>query len=157
MLYTFARVGAVLQMNVSDYFIQGRRGRVRLHEKGGKEHEAQCHHKLEAYLDEYIAAGIAHEKDEPLFRTTGRFTGAPHRITQPDAYRMIRRRARQAGIKTQIGNHSMRATRITAYLRNGGKREYAQEMAAHSSPRTTELYDRRDEEVALEEYERVGI
>jgi hypothetical protein len=30
-------------------------------------------------------------------------------------------------------------------------------MAAHSSPRTTELYDRHDEEVALEEYERVGI
>jgi integrase len=60
MIYTFARVGAVLQMNVGDYFTQGRRGWVRLHEKGGKEHEAPCHHKLEAFLDEYIAAaGIA--------------------------------------------------------------------------------------------------
>ena len=60
MIYTFARVGAVLQMNVGDYFTQGRRGWVRLHEKGGKEHEAPCHHKLEAHLDEYIsAAGIA--------------------------------------------------------------------------------------------------
>jgi integrase len=72
-------------------------------------------------------------------------------MTRPDAYRMIRRRARQAGIKTQIGNHSMRATGITAYLKNGSKREYAQEMAAHSSPRKTELYDRSDEEVALED------
>jgi integrase len=52
MIYTFARVGAVLQMNVSDYFSQGRRGWVRLHEKGGKEHEAPCIPKLEAYLDE---------------------------------------------------------------------------------------------------------
>jgi len=43
MLYTFARVGAVLQMNVRDHFTQGCRGPVRLHEKGGKEHEAQCH------------------------------------------------------------------------------------------------------------------
>ena len=34
MIYTFARVGAVLQMNVGDYFSQGRRGWVRLHEKG---------------------------------------------------------------------------------------------------------------------------
>lgn len=158
MLYTFARIGAVLQMNVCDYFTQGRRGRVRLHEKGGKEHEAQCHHKLESYLDEYIAAaGIADQADEPLFRTTGRLTGISHRMAQADAYRMIGRRARKAHIETQIGNHSMRATGITAYLRNGGRREYAQEMAAHSSPRTTELYDRRDEEVALEEYERVGI
>ena len=87
MLYTFARVGAVLQMNVGDYFTQGRRGRVRLHEKGGVEHEAQCHHNLETYLDEYIAApaGIADDRDGPLFRTTGRLTGTPHRLTQPDA------------------------------------------------------------------------
>jgi len=40
MIYTFARVGAVQQMNVGDYFSQGRRGWVRLHGKGGKEHEA---------------------------------------------------------------------------------------------------------------------
>jgi site-specific recombinase XerD len=52
MIYTLARVGAVLQMNVGDYFTQGRRGWVRLHEKGGKEHEAPCHHKLETFLDE---------------------------------------------------------------------------------------------------------
>jgi len=55
-----------------------------------------------------IAAGVQHDKDGPLFRTTGRFTGVPHRMTQQDAYRMIQRRARQAGIKTRIGDHSMR-------------------------------------------------
>src|SRR5271166_3724258 len=79
MIYTFARVGAVLRMNVDDYFSQGRRGWVRLHEKGGKEHEAPCIPKLEAYLDEYIAAaGIAGDKDAPLFSTTGRSTGTKH-------------------------------------------------------------------------------
>lgn len=159
MLYTFARIGAVLQMNVGDYFMQGRRSRIRLHEKGGTEHEAQCHHNLEAYLDEYIAAaGIVNDTDGPLFRTTGRLKGTPHRMTQPDAYRMIRRRSKAAGIKTpNVGNHSMRATGITAYLKNGGTREHAQAMAAHASARTTQLYDRRDEEVSLDEYEKVGI
>lgn len=158
MIYTFARVGAVLQMNVGDYFVQGRRGWVRLHEKNGKEHEAPCHHKLEEYLDEYIAAaGVAGEKDAPLFRTTGRFTGISHRMTQPDAYRMIRRRARRAGIKTLIGNHSLRATGITDYLKNQGTLENAQVMANHSSPRTTKLYDRRSDETSLDEYEKVGI
>ena len=94
MVYTFARVSAVLNMNMVDYFSQGRRGWVRLHEKGGKEHEAPCIPKLEAYLDEYIAAaGIGSDKDGPLFRTTGRSTGTPHRMTQQDAYRMIQRRA----------------------------------------------------------------
>jgi site-specific recombinase XerD len=158
MIYTFARVGAVLQMKVGDYFSQGRRGWVRLHEKGGKEHEAPCVPKLEAYLDAYIAAaGIGNDKDGPLFRTTGRFTGRPHRMTQQDGYRMIQRRARQAGIKTRIGNHSMRATGITDYLKSDGTLEHAQTMAAHSSPRTTKLYDRRNDETALDECEKVRI
>ena len=158
MIYTFARIGAVLQMNVGDYFTQGRRGWVRLHEKGGKEHEAPCHHKLEAMLDDYLAAaGIAGDGEGALFRTTGRSSGAAHRMGQPDAYRMIQRRARQAGIETKIGNHSLRATGITDYLKNSGTLEHAQQMANHSSPRTTKLYDRRNDEVALEEYERVGI
>jgi site-specific recombinase XerD len=158
MIYSFARVGAVLQMNVGDYFTQGRRGWVRLHEKGGKEHEAPCHHKLEAFLDEYIkAAGIADDKEGPLFRTTGRSTGTAHRMTQPDAFRMIQRRAKQAGIKTHIGNHSLRATGITDYLRSEGTLENAQQMANHSSPRTTKLYDRRNDEASLDEYERIGI
>ena len=96
MVYTFARVNAVLEMKVRDYFVQGRRGWVRLHEKGGKEHEVPCHHNLEQYLDEYIAAaGIAEDPDGPLFRTaagkTGVLTG--NAMWQQDAYRMIQRRA----------------------------------------------------------------
>ena len=158
MIYTFAHVGAVLAMNVGDYFTQGRRGWVRFHEKGGKEHEAPCHHKLEAFLDEYIAAaGTADDKDGPLFRTTGQRTGASQRMTQSDAYRMIERRARAAGIKTKIGNHSLRATGITDYLKSEGTLENAQQMANHSSPRTTKLYDRRNDETSLDEYEKVGI
>jgi integrase/recombinase XerD len=76
MVYTFARINAVLQMKVRDYFVQGRRGWVRLHEKGGKEHEVPCHHSLEQYLDEYIAAaGIAGEPEAPLFQTAAAKTG----------------------------------------------------------------------------------
>lgn len=38
-----------------------------------------------------------------------------------------------------VGNHTFRATGITAYLSNGGTLEHAQSMAAHESPRTTKL------------------
>ena len=158
MIYTFARVGAVLQMNVGDYFSQGRRGWVRLHEKGGKEHEAPCIPKLETYLDEYIAAaGIGNETERPLFRTTGRSTGTPHRLTQQDAYRLIQRHSKRAGIKTQIGNHSMRATGMTDYLKNGGSLSEARKMANHADTRTTQLYDRRGDSASLDEYGKVGI
>jgi integrase len=158
MVYTFARVNAVIGMKVRDYFTQGRRGWVRLHEKGGNEHEVPCHHSLEQILDDYLAAaGIAGEPDGPLFRTTGRKTGAAHPLWQQDAYRMIQHRAAAAGIATKIGNHTFRATGITAYLKNKGTLEHAQTIANHASPRTTKLYDRRSDEISLDEVEKIAI
>ena len=158
MVYTFARVNAVIGMKVKDYFTQGRRGWVRLHEKGGKEHEVPCHHTLEKLLDDYIArAGIAGDADGPLFRTTRRKAGPAQPLWQQDVYRMIQRRAAAAGIETKIGNHTFRATGITAYLKNKGTLEHAQTIANHASPRTTKLYDRRSDEVSLDEVEKIAI
>jgi len=62
-----------------------------------------------------------------------------------------------AGVEAKIGNHSFRATGITAYLKNGGTLEKAASMANHASTRTTQLYDRRADEVTLDEVEGVGI
>lgn len=160
MVYTFSRINAALGMKVKDYFVQGRRGWVRLHEKGGKEHAVPCHHNLERYLDEYItAAGIVGDPDGWLFRTAAGRTGSltESAMWQQDAYRMIQRRAKATGIKTRIGNHTFRATGITAYMKNGGKLETAQQIANHESPRTTKLYDRREEEISLDEVERIAI
>src|SRR5712691_9599194 len=70
LIYTFARVSAAIGMNVEDYYVQGRRSWVRLHEKGGKLQEIADHHLLETYMDEYAkAAGLGEEKATPLFRT----------------------------------------------------------------------------------------
>jgi integrase/recombinase XerD len=139
-------------------YIQGRRLWVRLHEKGGKEHTLPCHHELEEYLQAYIhAAGMADEKGTPLFRSAMRRTGrlTETRLHRIDAFRMVKRRARAAGILSPIGCHTFRATGITQYLLNGGKLEHAQHMAAHESSRTTGLYDRRKDEVTLDEVERI--
>jgi integrase/recombinase XerD len=77
-------------------------------------------------------------------------------MTQPDAWRMIRRRALAVGIMAPIGNHTFRATGITAYLANGGALEHAQGTAAHESPRTTKLYDRTKERLTQDEVERIS-
>jgi len=84
----------------------------------------------------------------PLFRTIGRGTSKLTRtvLPQANAYAMIGRRAAAAGIATRLGNHSFRATGITAYLKNGGTLEKAAAMANHASTRTTQLYDRRRDE-----------
>src|SRR5438477_4132927 len=78
-------------------------------------------------------------------------------MNQSDAWCMIRRRAKAAGIMAEIGCHTFRATGITAYLANGGALEHAQEMAAHESPRTTKLYDRTKERLTQDEVERIRL
>lgn len=160
MVYSFARIGAVAGMKVEDAYVQNRRLWLRLHEKGGKLHEMPCHHNLEAYLLAYIeGCGLAAEPKGPLFRTIDRSTKLISRtpLPQANAYAMIQRRMGAAGIATRVGNHSFRATGITAYLKNGGSLERAATMANHSSTRTTQLYDRRSDEVTLDEVERVLI
>ncbi len=160
MVYSFARVGAALSMKVEDVFTQNRRLWVRLREKGGKAHAMPCHHHLETYLTAYIeGVGLADDPKGPLFRTIGRGTGKLTRtpLPQANAYMMIGRRAVAAGIGTKLGNHSFRATGITAYLKNGGTLEKAAAMANHASTRTTQLYDRRHDEMSLDEVERIRV
>ena len=160
MIYSFARVSAVVNMRVEDYYRNGKRYWLRLHEKGGKFHEVPAHHNAEAYLDLYIqAAGIADEAKGPLFRST---RGQSRRLTdrqmgRRDVLRMIKRRTGALGMTSRVSCHTFRATGITAYLRCGGSLEIAQAIASHESPRTTKLYDRRQDELTLDEIERIVI
>jgi site-specific recombinase XerD len=160
MVYAFARVSAVVNLKVEDYFPLKKRWWLRLQEKGGKVNEMGCHHKLEQFLDEYIsAAGIKDDKKGPLFRSaigrTKKLSGNP--MSRVDAWYMVRRRAKDAGVEAAIGNHSFRAIGITDYLERGGDINIAKRMAGHSNVKTTELYDRRGDDISFSEIERVGI
>ena len=159
MVYSLARVSAVMNMNVGDFHNTGVRWMIRLHEKGGKFHEVLVHHNAVEYVHEYVdACGIVEEKKAPLFRTVDkqrRLTGK--RMTRDDALRMVKRRATANGLPEDICCHTFRATGITAYLDAGGTIENAQAIAAHESPRTTKLYDRTGDEITLDEVERIAI
>lgn len=159
MVYTFGRVGAVIGMNVEDYFISGSRRIFRLHEKGGKEHNVPAHHNAMEYVDEYIAAaGLEGQKKVPIFQSVNRqrqLTG--NRMHRVKVFEMIKRRTRSAGLPETTTCHTFRATGITNYLQNGGSLENARAIAAHESSQTTRLYDRSGDELTLDEIERVRI
>jgi site-specific recombinase XerD len=148
MILSFARVGAAIKMRVEDYFIEGGKGWVRLHEKGNKTTCLPCHHRLNQLLEEHIGQDASTNNPKSwLFRTAANKNGntlTERPMCQQDVHTMIRRRAKAAGIKTLVGCHSFRASGITEFLRGGGRLEVAQEMAGHLSPGTTRLYDRRD-------------
>jgi integrase/recombinase XerD len=161
MTYTFARVSAVVGLDVGDYFRAGHRWKIRLREKGGQRRTVPVHHKAKEYLDGYLdAAGIREEREAPLFQSlrgrTGELTGK--RLQADNVLQMVKRRAEDAGFDPdQISCHTFRATGITTYLENDGDLETAQHIAGHASANTTRIYDHRDQKVAQEEIERVRI
>ena len=159
MLYSFARVSAVIGMRRQDYFHQGSCGWLRLHEKGGKRHDVPVHHRASEALDEYLAAAELEEPKTALFQSLdsggGRLTGRAFQRRLVLA--MIKRRAAAAGLPPSTCCHTFRATGITAYLSNGGTLEHAQQIAGHASPKTTKLYDRTDDTITVDEIERIVI
>ena len=162
MVYGFARVGAALAMRVADYYTQGKRSWFRLHEKGGKYLVIPAHHMAQAWTDEYIdRAGLAADPKGPLFPSAGKQRGLDRLTRQPldraAALKMIKRRAKSAGLPSEVCAHSFRATGITEYLRAGGTLETAARIAGHESTRTTQLYNRLPDEVSLDEIERIHI
>jgi site-specific recombinase XerD len=160
MVFSFARVSAVVGMNHDDYYQNGKRSWLRLHEKGGKFLEVPAHHNTEAYLDDFLKTTGDHlEKKSPLFCSAAGKTNTltRNRMSRTDVLRMIKRRARDAGLSVSTRCHTFRATGITAYLENGGTIEKAQMIAGHESPRTTKLYDRTSDEITLDEVERILI
>ena len=159
MLYSFARVSAVLGMRRQDYFRQGSRGWLRLHEKGGKRHDVPAHHRAAEALDEYVEAAGLEDPRAVLFQSVDpsgrRLTGRA--LQRRVVLAMIKRRAAAAGLPPSTCCHTFRATGITAYLSNGGTLEHAQQIAGHASPKTTKLYDRTADTVTVDEIERIVI
>ena len=158
MVFSFARVSAAVGMRREDYFRQGVRGWLRLHEKGGRRHDVPAHHRAGEALEAYLAAGGIGDGRAPLFQSvdrSGRLSG--RRLGRRAALAMVKRRATAARLPASTCCHTFRATGITAYLSNGGTLEHAQRIAGHASPKTTKLYDRTADAVSLDEIERIVI
>ena len=161
LFYSWVRVNAVCTLEVRDYRHQGEKRTLRFKEKRGKVHELPVHHKAVEAVNAYLARAEIDTEDRtqqklPLFRTLDRTRTLTKRpLDQSSVYRMLKARAKAAGIRSDISAHTARATGITSYLENRGKLEQAQDIAAHADPRTTRLYDRRHVKVERSEIERV--
>jgi site-specific recombinase XerD len=158
MVYSFARVSAVVKLRVRDYTREGARAWFVLNEKGGKHNKVPAHHQAAEYVEAYLAiAGVDKQRDTPLFRSlTDRGTTLTERpLLRANVFHMIRRRMLAAGLVGDIGCHSFRGTGITNFLANGGVLETAARIAGHASTKTTQLYDRRQQAVDQGEIERI--
>ena len=162
LVFSFVRVSAAVSMRISDYYAQGRRSFFRLHEKGGRYNVVPAHHLAQEYVDAYLeAAELGEDRQGPLFRSfaVGRQDWLEGRaMTRAMALRMIKRRTRQAGLPAEICAHSFRGDRdhgVSPERRRSRGR--GMRIAGHESTRTTQLYNRIQDENALDVIERIHI
>lgn len=141
MVYSFARVSAVTGMRRGDYFSQGRRGWLRLHEKGGKRHDVPAHHLAETYLDAYLEAGAIADPKAPLFQSVDRARRLTGRaIQRREVLAMIKRRAAAADLPggrvvTRFGRRASPPISRTAGLSSTPSR-FSTPTSLNRSPRT---------------------
>jgi integrase len=158
MLFSFARVSAVLSLKRQDFYYQGPRHWLRFQRKAAK--SMKCRHTTRSSKRsiEYLSK-VSIDDKQPLFQSVNKAGTAlsGRALNRHNAWAAIRKRARNAGFLTPVGCHTWRATGVTVYLENGGRLEHAQQMAAHESPRTTKLYDRTKDEITIGEVERIQL
>ena len=160
MIYTGARVGAVAKLQVRSFYNSGDQWHFRFEEKGGKSREIPCRHDLQVFIGEYLAAaGIANEKNGPLFRSVvrreKRLTLRP--IPANDICRLVKRRLKDADLPLRISPHSFRVTVATDLLSQDVPLEQVQYLLGHADSRTTKLYDRRKRQVTRNVVERISV
>jgi len=160
MLFSFARVGALVGMKVRDYKNAGSVHAVFvLHEKRGKFHPVPAHHLAAEYVEAYLAAAeLTKTPDAPLWQSATRAGGlSGEAISARGVLDIVKRRCAAVGLPSDICNHSFRATGITMHQDAGGDIEAARQLAGHASVKTTQLYNRSGDKTRRAEVERVQL
>ncbi|MCW4384162.1 site-specific tyrosine recombinase XerD [Salinibacterium sp. SYSU T00001] len=139
---TGARVSEAVGLNVDDVIGTGdERGEVvRLLGKGGKQRIVPLGSYARAAIDAYLV------RARPVMSARGRATPALFlgvrgaRVSRQNAWLIIRSRAEQAGIDTEVSPHTLRHSFATHLLEGGADVRVVQELLGHSSVATTQLY-----------------
>lgn len=125
--------------------------------KGGKIRIVFLSSTAKEALTRYLAKRP--DTDPALFITLqkqfrARNTNEDLRITPRTVQRIVKRRARQAGIPKDIHPHTLRHSFATDLLRNGADIRSVQTLLGHSSITTTQIYTHISDKHLREVYER---
>ncbi len=157
--FTAARVGAIVKLTIADVRVSATHPVLRLKEKRGKSREIPIRYELADFLEAYLQTLPLPEGTQPLLRTA---IGRTKRLTDSamaaaDVRCMLKRRLKDAGLPTHYSPHAFRVMVVTNLLTQGIPLEQVQFLAGHSDPRTTRLYDRRQQQVTRNLVERISV
>ena len=111
------------------------------------------------FINAYLIALEYTDPNQPLLRTaigkTRQLTNSA--MSAADVRCMLKRRLKDVGLPTHYSPHSLRVMCVTDLLNQGVSLESVQFLAGHSDPRTTRLYDRRQQIVTRNLVERISV
>jgi site-specific recombinase XerD len=154
-----ARVGAIVQLSVGDVVFAGSHPTLKMQEKRGKSRAIPIRHDLSTFIADYLLQLGSVQQNQPLLRTAAgrkkQLTSSG--MTTADVRCMLKRRLKDAVLPTHYSPHSFRVMGVTNLLSQGVSLEQVQFLAGHSDPRTTRLYDRRQQQVTRNLVERISV
>jgi len=158
LVYSWARVSAVVALKVEDYYERKGERWLKLNEKRGKIHEVPVHSSAREAIDQWLlASGLESNPTAPLFPPFGKNKKTPElrHMDRRSVWKLLQARAQASGLERRVCCHSFRATAITEYMNAGGALDIARRIAGHSALSTTQIYDRSQDRVTIVEIERV--
>jgi len=125
------RVSEALNLRITD--IDGKRQMIIIRKgKGKKDRNSLLSKKILLYLREYY---ILHKPKDYLFE--GAYGGT---YSATSVLKIVKRAAKQAGIKKKVTTHTLRHSFATHLLEQGTNLRYIQSLLGHESSKTTEIY-----------------
>jgi integrase/recombinase XerD len=162
---TGCRVSAIIGACVGHLETDGVEHYLHVTEKRGKRRRKILLDAARAVLAYIERAGIAADKEGPLFRPMHPNGLSLRRrpLDRKTPWRLVKKYCVDAGIDPTrlggrgIGVHSLRKTAINDAIRNGAQMHEVREFAGHSDIRTTELYFARHSDDAEAAARRIQI
>ncbi|MCA9047668.1 MAG: tyrosine-type recombinase/integrase [Planctomycetaceae bacterium] len=157
--FTAARVGAIARLKIADVVMGQSSAVLQLQEKRGKRRSIPIRYELVEFINAYLIALQYRDPNDPLLRSAAGRTRqlTDSAMTAADVRCMLKRRLKDAELPTHYSPHSLRVMAVTDLLNQGVSLESVQFLAGHSDPRTTRLYDRRQQKVTRNLVERISV
>lgn len=154
LFFTGIRVSELIKIKRSDFFTYNSMPAFKITAKGQKTRIVPVNESLKTIIEDYFIAlrslyrkkkwGRLLPDDYIFFSLMNNRNKSLVHISRQGIYKILEKRAFQAGIRQKISPHSARATLITALLDQGHDLYKVSLSVGHANPETTKIYDKRN-------------
>ena len=161
MVYSFARIGAVVGMKVEDYYQKASAAGFGCTKKAASSTKCPPITTPKTYLTNTSKRpGIAADRKAPLFRSAAGRTGTltDQALRRNNALDMVKRRAKAVGpVRTDLQPHASGPPASPPTWKTAAPSRRPSRSPPTNRPKTTKLYDRTSDQITLDEVERIII